>query len=84
MTPTAKALAQSIYVDLVGRSMFAAPAPAMPDGEKLATAAIKLAELFERTVMRSEVDNDPNRPVKFDVQLDDIASWGTKNEGAKK
>jgi hypothetical protein len=78
MTPTAKALAQQIYVELVGRSMFAAATPTEPDGDKLASAAITLAETFERAVVRAEVDSDPNKPVKFDVQLDDIANWVAK------
>jgi hypothetical protein len=25
-----------------------------------------------------DVEDDPNRPVKFDVQLDDLASWDVK------
>ena len=80
MTPAAKELAQRIYVDLVGRSMFSGAAPAEPDGDKLARVSIKLAQVFEATVVRVEVEDDPNRPVKFDVQLDDLASWGTEKK----
>ena len=80
MTPAAKTLAQLIYVDLVGRSMFASGSPVQPDGEKLTRVCIKLAETFERTVTRVDVEDDPNRPVKFDVQLDDIASWDVKKK----
>ena len=78
MTPAAKTLAQLIYVELVGRAMYASGSPVQPDGEKLARVCIAMAETFERTVTKTEVEDDPNRPVKFDVQLDDIASWGTK------
>ena len=78
MTPSVKALAENIYVDLIGRTMFASGSPVQPDGEKLAAFSIKLAESFERSVKVAEAAADPNRPVKFDVQLDDIANWGTK------
>lgn len=78
MTPAVKALAEHIYIDLIGRTMFASGTPVTPDAEKLARFSIKQAEAFERAVKLVEVEDDPNRPVKFDVQLDDLASWDVK------
>jgi hypothetical protein len=78
MTPAVKTLAENLYVDLIGRTMFASGSPVTPDADKLARFCVKLAESFERVTKLMDVEDDPNRPVKFDVQLDDLASWDVK------
>ena len=78
MSPFVKDLAQNIYIDLIGRTMFASGSPVNPDADKLARFSVKLAESFERVAKLMDVEDDPNRPVKFDVQLGDIANWDIK------
>ena len=78
MTPSAKTLAEQLYVELVGRTMFASGAPVKPDGDKLARFCIDLAQTFERAAAADAKSNDPVPQGKFDVQLSDIDSWGKK------
>jgi hypothetical protein len=75
VSPFARTLAQQLFVDLVGRAVFATGSPVKPDADKMARFSIDLAETFERITAGQEKDDPAPVATKFEVQVSDIAKW---------
>ena len=73
-----EALAGKIYVELVGRAVFASGSPVEPDGKKLSEFSIKLAQAFQTAIGHSEQKTAAAQPAKFDMGTIDIDAWQKK------